>query len=434
MKWIARITSCLAAVVLVLALLTRSSLVPADQGEQVRAFTRNVEFDYVEWTLDALFLKYSQSSLNTPRYLTEDRQRALVGDYMDLVRLVRQTSNEVDQIFANPYVTDPMEASAELVNRLETLRAMEQSLKPMVEEVLEYQVSVVVAEDYALGMAGQPIPPVMYHVTDLPNALIVSPRETIRQDHNISLVPEMTIEEITDLERSVEQKLNVSALVVPVGGVGTYPTMVMNTTDLVWLIETIAHEWTHNFLTLRPLGIRYMVSAEMRTINETTANLAGREIGRQVLERFYPEIAAQLAPLPTYEEVEEEEAGEEAQAVPVPTPEPEDPTVFNYYREMNKTRVRVDELLAEGKVAEAEEYMEARRKVFWDHGYQIRRLNQAYFAFYGAYNDLPGGGAAGRDPVGPAVQKLRARSATLTEFLNRISVIRSFDELLAELD
>ncbi len=74
---------------------------------------------------------------------------------------------------------------------------------------------------------------------------------------------------------------------------------------------------------------------------------------------------------------------------------------------MHTTRVHVDELLAAGKITEAETYMDQRRQVFWDNGYPIRKLNQAYFAFYGAYADVPGG-AAGEDPVGPAVRALRA--------------------------
>ena len=56
-----------------------------------------------------------------------------------------------------------------------------------------------------------------------------------------------------------------------------------------------------------------------------------------------------------------------------------------------------------------------RRRVFWDQGYHIRKLNQAYFAFYGAYADSPGGGAAGADPVGAAVRALRAHSSSLAE-------------------
>jgi hypothetical protein len=74
--------------------------------------------------------------------------------------------------------------------------------------------------------------------------------------------------------------------------------------------------------------------------------------------------------------------------------------------------------------------MEARREIFWQNGYAIRKLNQAYFAFYGAYADVPGG-AAGEDPVGPAVRALRSQSASLADFVNRISWMTSFQELQA---
>jgi hypothetical protein len=72
--------------------------------------------------------------------------------------------------------------------------------------------------------------------------------------------------------------------------------------------------------------------------------------------------------------------------------------------------------------------MEQRRLFFWENGYAIRKLNQAYFAFYGAYADVPGG-AAGEDPVGPAVRALRAQSVSLTEFLTTIARMNSFQQL-----
>ena len=95
---------------------------------------------------------------------------------------------------------------------------------------------------------------------------------------------------------------------------------------------------------------------------------------------------------------------------------------------MHITRVHVDELLAAGKTDEAESYMEQRRLFLWDNGYQIRKLNQAYFAFHGAYADEPGG-AAGNDPVGPAVRALRDKSGSLHEFINRIAWFTSFEQL-----
>jgi hypothetical protein len=72
--------------------------------------------------------------------------------------------------------------------------------------------------------------------------------------------------------------------------------------------------------------------------------------------------------------------------------------------------------------------MEARRELFWENGYRLRKLNQAYFAFYGAYADQPGG-AAGEDPVGAAVRDLRAQSPSLAAFIKRIAWMTSFDQL-----
>jgi hypothetical protein len=95
---------------------------------------------------------------------------------------------------------------------------------------------------------------------------------------------------------------------------------------------------------------------------------------------------------------------------------------------MHTTRVTVDALLAEGKIEEAEQYMAMRREIFVAQGYAIRKINQAYFAFYGAYADQPGG-AAGEDPVGAAVRALRARSASLTDFIKRIAWIDSYEDL-----
>jgi hypothetical protein len=95
---------------------------------------------------------------------------------------------------------------------------------------------------------------------------------------------------------------------------------------------------------------------------------------------------------------------------------------------MHETRVKADELLAQGKIAEAETYMEERRLFFWENGYLLRKLNQAYFAFHGAYADVPGG-AAGEDPVGPAVRALREQSDSLAEFVKTIAWMTSFEEL-----
>ena len=112
----------------------------------------------------------------------------------------------------------------------------------------------------------------------------------------------------------------------------------------------------------------------------------------------------------------------------LPSPSLADTPPFDFRAEMHETRVHVDALLAQGKIDEAEAYMEQRRQVFLKNGYLIRKLNQAYFAFNGAYADVPGG-AAGEDPVGPAVRALRAKSRSLADFVNTIAWMTSFQQL-----
>jgi hypothetical protein len=190
--------------------------------------------------------------------------------------------------------------------------------------------------------------------------------------------------------------------------------MIQQTTSLNWLSEVIAHEWVHNYLTLRPLGANYMTSEVLRTMNETTASIAGKEIGGAVLETFYPELISQKS----------------SSSSVGSNQKPSEPLAFDFREEMHTTRIQVDRLLSEGKIEEAEEYMEERRIVFWDNGYiNLRKLNQAYFAFYGAYADIPGGAAPEKDPVGEAVRTLRVQSDSLADFLNRISWMYSFEQL-----
>ncbi len=401
-----------------LPLLGRSSIAPANQSEQIRSFTRSIEFDYVSWIGNALWQKLSQTALGLNRYLSAEKQHEIVVEYLNLIQKQAQTQAQITVIYGDPEVIDHDGATVDLRRNLDTFNARLKELGPIAETILQSQITGVAAEQ-GLTLGGQPIPPVWFHSSALPLALIISPRDAIRSDEDISLLPDLPLDQISSLEDRVSKAENVSALVVPVGGIGVYPTMVMSTNDLDWLAETISHEWTHNYLTLRPLGINYESTPELRTMNETTASIAGKELGKAVIERYYPELIPKPAPPSA-------PSGSAAAAEPAKPSAP----VFDYRVEMHSTRVQVDQLLQQGKVAEAEAYMDQRRTFFWDHGYLIRKLNQAYFAFYGAYADVPGG-AAGEDPVGPAVRALREKSASLAAFLNKIAWMTSFGELQA---
>ena len=406
---------------LMLILLVGSNVSPINPSDQVRQYTRIMEFDYVSWTVDALLLKLGQASLSVPHYLTDDEQHAVVKNYLQLVQDIDQAEHEVELIYADPKITDKEPQLKPWQDQLTELRSKRSLLGPTAEEIFQKQVSEIL-DEFGLGVAGQPLPPVLFHTTPLPYALIISPRDVIRQDDNISLDPNLTLDQMVALEKQVETALNVSALVSPIGGIGIYPTMVMSTTNLPWLGEVVSHEWTHNYLFLRPLGLNYFISGQLRTMNETTANIVGKEVSQELIRRFYPEYLPKPQPTPS--------PTPQGQKTPVPTPEPQG---FQFNKEMRITRVTVDQMLKDGKIEEAEAYMEARRQVFWDNGYLIRRLNQAYFAFNGAYADSPGGGAAGTDPVGPAVVELRSRSKSLADFLQKISQMTTFEQLKAAL-
>ena len=260
-------------------LLAYSTVPPGDQLERVRAFTRHIEFDYITWTLSALGGKLRDGALGTQTYLADEQiDRQVVLDYIDLVERIQLAEGHLESIYADPEVSNPELPSALVRQQLEEMYAEREQLAPLAEAVLQSQVTAIVAE-LGLTYGGQPFPPVLYRMTSLPTALIISPRDVIRQEHNISLPPEMTADERTVLEDQVDAALDVSSLVVNVGGIGLYHTMVLQSTYINWLAEVISHEWTLNFLTLRPLGVSYMVSPDQRTMNETAASIAGKEIG-----------------------------------------------------------------------------------------------------------------------------------------------------------
>jgi hypothetical protein len=387
------------------------------ESDRVRFFTRDIEFDYPNWVWGATWLKIEQSALNAPFLFERGTNKQLVFEYLRVTQQLIQTEGSIEQIFADPAVTDKESTSAFLRMKRDELIAKQNSLAPFAESALQSQLSEALAQ-LGLTTAGQPLPPTLYHVSSTPLALIVAPRDHIHQIANVSVLPTLTLDEQIKLEDEVAQSLDVSTLVVGIGGVGVYPTMVTETTDLRWMLETIAHEWTHNYLNVRPLGLNYSTTPELRTMNETTASIAGSEVGNYVLQKYYPEM---LTSSPSRSLISLDKTF-------LPSNGFDDPPPFDFRAEMHETRVTADEMLAQGKIKEAEAYMETRRQLFWDNGYLLRKLNQAYFAFHGAYADVPGG-AAGEDPVGPAVRALREQSDSLEDFINTIAWMTSFEQL-----
>jgi hypothetical protein len=392
--------------------------------DRVLGRARDVLFNYVAWEVDALGSKISQQSSGLAAYMTEARRSRYVHDYLQLVARLQGLDSKIDALYSDPSVSDPDAASTDLRAQRDSMQTQVDQQQPLAESIIEGQVASVL-RDEGLAILGEVLPPVSAHITDLPMMLVVSPRDKIRFETAVNVV-NLPINKMVALENSIDRDLNVSSLVVPLGGLSLYPSMVIQTWYAPSIFEVVAHEWTHHYLYFFPLGLNYESAADTRTINETTASLLGDEVATRVLRRFYgdfPDIAGQLRQYT-------------ATPGPKPTARPADPNApppFDYGATMNETRVTVDSLLAQGKIDEAERYMEQQRRLFVAHGYRIRKLNQAYFAFYGGYQS-PGAGAGGADPIGPAIAEIRQHSPSLRAWLETMRAITSRDQLLAVRD
>jgi hypothetical protein len=163
----------------------------------------------------------------------------------------------------------------------------------------------------------------------------------------------------------------------------------------------------HHWLFFRPLGRSFWNSPEITTLNETVATVAGEELGDMVYTAL---------------------TGEEVNRTPPSSPP--DPAAFDFRAEMQQTRIHTEELLAQGKIEEAEAYMEERRQLFVANGFLIRKINQAFFAFHGTYATS----AASISPIGEQVREVRERSASLEDFLRTTSQFGDYQEFLDYLD
>ena len=385
---------------------------PASLDTRVTRMLAGEQFDFVGWEVTALLGKAAHALVAPQRYMDEPARRGFLLDYLRAVADVQGLDQEIQRAYTDPQVEDAEAATVEWRSRLAGLRAAEQIRQPLAEAILEEQTACVLVEE-GFGLLSQEVPPVSSHFTPLPLLLVVSPRDHIERVFDLSLRRGLDVAQQEAIEAQIDTTLDVSSLVTNIGGMAAYPAMLFESSSLTWLADVTAHEWTHHYLTLRPLGWNYDASSEARTINETVASIVGKEMGRRMIARYYPEL---LPPEPAPEEAEGEAS-------------PSEPPAFDFNTEMRQTRVQVDELLAQGQIEEAEATMEARRQEFVAQGYGIRKLNQAYFAFHGAYADEPG--AAGEDPVGPAVQDLRARSPDLHTFVARVARVTTLAELEA---
>ncbi len=229
-------------------------------------------------------------------------------------------------------------------------------------------------------------PPLSFSIEKPPKVLVISPRDKIFQQRAILLNNQIPEEEIILIENSIDS-MDLSSLILDTGGFAAYPSIIKPSKNYDFLLSTIAHEWLHHYLIFSPLGRSYFKGGDMISINETLADLFAKEImGRSDNRK----------------------------------------STHNKFKiMMRETRLNVDQLLADGRVDEAEVYMNQRKNFINNEGYKIRKINQAYFAFHGNYGDSP----SSVNDYNKQLEYLLSTYETFEDFLNEIKNIDEPEQL-----
>ncbi len=244
-------------------------------------------------------------------------------------------------------------------------------------------------------------PPIDVDLSDRLHVLAVSPRDEVRMVRSVLLTSEVQREDYERIEEEVEAGGHWSAWVGRVGGVALYPASVVSSRDYLSTLQIMAHEWTHHYLGFYPLGLAYGRGSDMRTINETVADIVGDQLGQ---------FAAELPGFETETGMEPDAQRETIRANTDPI--------------LRQLRLDVDELLATGRTDEAERLMNEVRLQLIDLDRPFRRINQAFLAFRGGYGASP----ASASPWGDRLLDFRADKDSLAEFLAEVREIGSPDE------
>jgi len=364
-------------------------------------------FSIAKWELNAIPREVNQWLFSRSEEI--DDGIGVVTEYFAFVEWIKTLKSEIQSINAGDGQGDSVSLEAEL-NMLQEQRM---ALENTVERIIEKQIRDTLAQQGIFNPIDKYIklqvtfPPVNFKLDKLPYYLVISPRERIETMREILLQPSLSLEEIETIEAKVD-KLGVSSLVVKLGGLSTYPAFVTNEASLRFTIDTATHEWLHQYLGFKPLGFLYLLDLtgvsrnyEIATMNETLVSMVCKEIGSIVFEKYYPEYEKDV----NQNQIAESE--------------------FDFNREMREIRKTVDKYLARGEIEQAEEFMEQKRQYLASMGHYIRKLNQAYFAFYGTYADRP----TSISPIGLELKELRSQSASLKDFLNAVAVMTSRQDL-----
>jgi uncharacterized protein YdcH (DUF465 family) len=378
----------------------------ADFDNSLKPIINPYQFSIAQWEFETITGELN--SLISGKGERVEDGAGMVVEYFDLIEQTKSLEAEITAVNADNKEGD----LTSLETELDRLQQQKVALTNEVEKIIAGQIIEVLSEEGIFHPLDKYVklnvgfPPLIFELEPPPHLLVVSPRDRIESMREIHLQQDLSVETMESIEEEVD-KLGVSSLVVGLGGLGTYPAFVVDDASLQFTINAATEEWLHNYLTFKPLGFLYLLDLtgisrnyDIATMNETVVGIISKEIGAKVCQTYYP--GYENSPQP-------------------PAKEPE----FDFNREMREIRRLVDTYLAQGEISQAEEFMKEKRQYLASMGYYIRKLNQAYFAFYGTYADSP----TSISPIGAELKQLREQSASLKDFLDTAAALTSRQDL-----
>ena len=375
---------------------------PSEADVAVASF----RFNLLAWEVGNVFDKWYHELVSLlPWNSPPSRQEsiALADEFFRLGREERRLEGEILT------VPDSSPEASDIRQRLDEIHHRQTETRAAVELFIEREISEILVDEGFASRIGAILPPVDTVFGHSPGLLVTSPRDRIFRQDNVLLRHGIRPDDRAWLEDMTLQERDLSAIVVNTGGIGSFPSVVSSGSSLHHALTTVAHEWLHNWFFFQPLGQHFWDNPDMTTLNETAATLGGWEIGDRAYEAMTGIVVDRSPPAP---------------------PGERDPNAFDFSSHMRETRLTAEQMLAAGHIEEAEAYMEQRRLELLDHGYRIRKINQAYFAFYGSYATS----AASVSPIEGQLRELRQRSGSLEEFLKTVARFSTYQEFLDHLE
>ena len=299
-------------------------------------------------------------------------------------------------------VTSKQKNIEQLEKELTTLRKKRNSILLKIEKEIQKIVRNQIKAE-GIDTQGFVFPPVLIKIFDPPLLLVTSPRNLISREKEILLDSSMKNSRKNIIEQKILEEEDLSAVILEIGGLASYPSMIKPNTNFERLFELTAHEWLHQYLIFYPLGRSIFKNNEMNEINETLANIFGKEISKKICANELYEIYCENTELTTTTNKN-----------------------FDYDFFMKETRETVDFLLKNNNISKAEKYMEERRKNLENEGILIRKINQAWFAFHGTYTDSP----TSVSPVFSILKKIQEDTENMKEFIDILKNIDSYEQFL----